>query len=169
MKQADYFQRFKDIECPRKVLWVDDDIMNDTPIGKAIKSRIGIIDLAKGTDLIFCGQEDVESMLESGIYSLAVIDCDSRQVMTNGYSRMSDPVGTWTVNRLKRAYSTQKDPHLNIPILFVTSNVEEYFLEEQNSESGFRRKELADKVSGVVGFHELAWNLPDFIERYSRW
>jgi DNA-binding NtrC family response regulator len=142
----DYFNKFGklkykrsslDTSLPQMVLWVDEDLVEDTPLRRSIDQFLTLVGLPpSGVEIVYSNQDDAIDEVESGLYSLVILDNDSYR------GRAKGPATLQEIRKL--------DP--DIPIVYTSD--------------GSVDDRVQQAVSEVVATHEITLKMNGIIQKY---
>jgi hypothetical protein len=150
MKQDNYFKKFRKLkyqkdadlqvdEPPKKVLWVDEDMLEGMTLGESMRKTMGVMgSIPNDVEIEYCGQDDAEAEFNRDIYSMVIIDNDRYQGRVFGES---------TLQRIR-------DADEKVPIIYTADAPHEMAAFVRNN------------VQEVIATHKMAMNINRLIRKY---
>lgn len=146
----DYFKRFKDleyqkdpnlkVEIPKRILWVDEDMLEDSVLGDSMKKTLEMIGvIPKSVSITYSGQEKALEELLGNPYSMVILDNDAYRGEVQGIK---------TLKEIKKV-----DPV--IPVVYTA-------VDPREIKDSFVSKNVAE----IVAIHEIPMKFIFLIKKY---
>jgi len=146
----DYFKKFRNlnyrkdpklkIEPSYKVLWVDEDMLEDMALGKSMRRVLNVINaIPKNVEIKYCGHDNALDELVENAYSLVILDNDAYRGQLKGPSTLKE------IRKFDR----------EVPVVYTSSSPREI--------SG---DYVRDNVQLIVQTTDLPTKIGEIIEKY---